>query len=128
EHPAKGLARDADDDRILFGPRLEAARDRRVERAFADQSAPRRAPDAWGGRAPVLEKDGAGQDEVSAVALLTGGEQGFARPKAPPDAGKRDELHRLARHQAERADLRQPCDVGLERHPARPPAAATTSL
>ena len=68
-------------------------------------------------------------DEIADVGGLAGEEQRVAGLQAPLFAGKGDELHRLARKQAERASAREPSDVVVQRHPDRPPAAAlATSL
>ena len=68
-------------------------------------------------------------DEIAEVGVLAGEEQRVAGFQAPLFTGEGDELHRLARKQAERASAREPSDIVVQRHSDRPPAAAlATSL
>ena len=68
-------------------------------------------------------------DEIPGIGGLAGEEQGFSRPQAPLFARKGDQLQRLARKEVEGPRPPEPCDVVVERHSARPPAAAlATSL
>ena len=52
---------------------------------------------------------------------FAGVEQRVAGLQPPLFGGERDQLHRLARQEAERARAREPSDVVVERHSGRPP-------
>ena len=68
-------------------------------------------------------------DEIPGIGSLSGEEQGLSRPETPLLTRKGDQLQRLARKQVEGPRPPQPRDLVVERHSARPPAAAiATSL
>ena len=68
-------------------------------------------------------------DEKAEVGGFASEKQRIAGFQASLLTGECDELHRLARKQAERASAREPSDVVVQRHSDRPPAAAlATSL
>ena len=129
EHPAECFARDARQHRVLDGPGVDPPDRRRVKGALADQRARRRPPGGRWRRALVLEQDRAGLDEIAGVARLAGAEQRLAGAQALLDAGECDELHRLARHQAERTGSAPAARRRRRGSPGTPSAAAAaTSL
>ena len=60
-------------------------------------------------------------DEKAGVAGFSGVEKRFARAEPTLFGGERDQLHGLARQEAERTRAREPSDVAVERHSVRPP-------
>ena len=60
-------------------------------------------------------------DEKARVSGLSGAEKRFAWAEPALLGGERDQLHGLARQEAEWTRAREPGDVALERHSDRPP-------
>jgi hypothetical protein len=124
QHAPKRLARDPHDHRILGRSRADPALGLSVERALANESAG--ADPALAFRlASVREQcNRARMNEIAEVRGLAGEEERIAGLQAPLFRGESDELHRLARKQAEWASAREPSDIVVQRHSDRPPAAA----
>ena len=80
-------------------------------------------------RSIVEQGDCPRMHEIPGVCHLSREEQRFSRPQAPLLTRKGEELQRLARKEIKWTSSREPCDVVVERHPARPVGvAAATSL